>query len=173
MIDLLNEQSGPGPEDLEALDGMDDFDSDPDPDLDAEPDLDLEGDLNDIDDFDEDASFVPPDDDGGYYDSTIDDIDDFERPSRRRKPARKAKRSRKSTKKAKPAEDTHAVWQRLCGSASDDDARPYNITQVYKPLELIRHPKFGLGYVREICSHTKIEVIFEDGPRRLVCNMSD
>jgi len=169
MIDLLNEQSGPGPDDLEALDDIDEVD----PDLDSEGDLDLDGDLGEIDDFDNDDDFVPPGDDGGYYDSSIEDIDDFERP-RRRKPARKPARARKSKKKEKkPVEDTQATWKRLCGNASSDDGQAYNIAQAYKPQELLRHPKFGLGYVREVCSQTKIEVIFEDGPRRLVCNLKD
>ena len=92
---------------------------------------------------------------------------------RRRKPARKTARPRKPRKKEKPVEDTQATWERLCGSASDDTGQPYRITQAYKPQELVRHPKFGLGYVREVCSQTKIEVIFADGPRRLVCNMPD
>jgi len=43
----------------------------------------------------------------------------------------------------------------------------YDITTTYSEGELVRHKKFGAGYVVSVADAQKINVMFEDGPRLL------
>lgn len=50
--------------------------------------------------------------------------------------------------------------------------RAYRITEVYGLSEFIEHPTLGTGRVVDILGQEKIEVIFKDGRKVLVCNRS-
>lgn len=43
----------------------------------------------------------------------------------------------------------------------------YDIATTYSEGELVRHKKFGAGYVVSVADAQKISVMFEDGPRLL------
>ena len=46
---------------------------------------------------------------------------------------------------------------------------PYNMSGLYKNEDVIDHKAFGMGIVIS-ASYDKMEVLFSDGPRILVCN---
>src|SRR5581483_3427545 len=48
--------------------------------------------------------------------------------------------------------------------------RQYMINEYFKELEILSHPKFGLGYVTENIGSDKIEVTFKDDKRVLIHN---
>lgn len=49
-------------------------------------------------------------------------------------------------------------------------AKPYNISESYGPSEYMEHPLFGTGRVLEIVGAEKIQVIFKEGRKVLICN---
>ena len=49
-------------------------------------------------------------------------------------------------------------------------ADPYAVSSKFGADDLIDHPTFGLGIVKEARSGNKIEVLFEEGPKLLVHN---
>lgn len=48
--------------------------------------------------------------------------------------------------------------------------RPYRITESYKSAEYIEHAEFGTGRVVDVLGAQRIEVIFKDGRKVMVCN---
>ena len=48
----------------------------------------------------------------------------------------------------------------------------YSPRTTFKADQLMRHPKFGDGYVNEVIDVGKIEVMFKDGPRTLAHGLS-
>ncbi|MFH1113040.1 MAG: hypothetical protein V1792_03895 [Pseudomonadota bacterium] len=48
--------------------------------------------------------------------------------------------------------------------------RPYRVSESYRNAEFIQHPVLGTGRVTDILGAQRIEVIFEDGRKILVCN---
>ena len=57
-------------------------------------------------------------------------------------------------------------------SAKFPDAKPkkYELRASFLKHELVDHSKFGMGFVVEVLSPNKVEVIFKDGLRKLVQN---
>ncbi len=49
-------------------------------------------------------------------------------------------------------------------------ARPYRVSESYKASEYIEHPEFGTGRVVDVLGAQRIEVIFKDGRKVMVCN---
>jgi hypothetical protein len=50
--------------------------------------------------------------------------------------------------------------------------RPYRISDSYGDAEFIEHPVFGTGRVLQVLGSQRIQVIFRDGRKVLVCNKS-
>jgi hypothetical protein len=48
--------------------------------------------------------------------------------------------------------------------------RPYKVSESYGPSEYVEHPLFGTGRVLEIVGAEKIQVIFKEGRKTLICN---
>ena len=53
---------------------------------------------------------------------------------------------------------------------ADSDPRTYSIYESFNASEYVEHPVFGLGKVLEVVGAEKIQVIFEEGRKVLVCN---
>jgi hypothetical protein len=65
--------------------------------------------------------------------------------------------------KAKPTWDqVMAKWKK--------PPRPYAIGEYFNELEVVSHPKFGIGYITENLGDDKIEVTFQNDKRVLVHN---
>jgi len=52
----------------------------------------------------------------------------------------------------------------------DTSPRPYRISEAYEPGAFIAHPVFGPGKVLEIVGREKIQVVFKEGRKILLCN---
>ncbi|MGO9570688.1 MAG: hypothetical protein ACLP5H_24450 [Desulfomonilaceae bacterium] len=48
--------------------------------------------------------------------------------------------------------------------------KPYKASESYGPPEYVEHPLFGTGRVLEIVGAEKIQVIFKEGRKILICN---
>ena len=61
----------------------------------------------------------------------------------------------------------HAQWQKAVSRGSPGAFQEYSAKHVYASGDLIRHQKFGDGYVVQVTDRHKIEAMFKDGPRTL------
>lgn len=62
------------------------------------------------------------------------------------------------------------VWERLNVKHGDNKPVQYAISTKLQRHDLIHHKNFGLGFVTEIQSPTRAEVLFKDALRKLVHN---
>jgi hypothetical protein len=58
-------------------------------------------------------------------------------------------------------------WEKRIGGQPLTSFKPYRATQTFASGELIRHGKFGEGYIVRVIDPKKVEVMFKDGPRTL------
>jgi hypothetical protein len=70
---------------------------------------------------------------------------------------------KKKAQKAKP------TWEQVMAK-SKKQPRAYAIGEFFKEMEILSHPKFGVGYVTENIGDDKIEVTFQSDKRVLVHN---
>jgi hypothetical protein len=75
--------------------------------------------------------------------------------SPRKAAAHEAERQREST------------WEKAVLGKPVSSFRAYRATQTFNSGDLIRHGKFGDGYIVRIIDRQKVEVMFKDGPRTL------
>lgn len=79
---------------------------------------------------------------------------------------------RSSAKKAAAAAPKAASaareWQTNVGNRDSSDFLPYSIHSTFEVGQLVEHPKFGSGYVKETMNAQKLCILFKDGPRTLV-----
>lgn len=66
------------------------------------------------------------------------------------------------------AEEQEQSWQRALNTSAATP-RPYAMDAAFAEGDIIDHPKFGLGVVREVLPPDKIQVLFRDGGRLLRC----
>lgn len=63
------------------------------------------------------------------------------------------------------------AYDKLKEETNLDAAKPYSLDVELTENDTVDHPKFGVGFVLELISPTKVEVLFEDGELvKLVCN---
>lgn len=63
----------------------------------------------------------------------------------------------------------HAAWKRLTQNAKSQSPLEYNIRINPEISDIIHHKTFGTGIVFDTLDARKVDVLFEDGVRRLVC----
>jgi hypothetical protein len=61
------------------------------------------------------------------------------------------------------------IWRELTKDRDAGDATEYRTNASLDALELVDHPKFGLGVVVERTAERKACILFEDRPRLMVC----
>jgi hypothetical protein len=61
-------------------------------------------------------------------------------------------------------------WQELREISAEMKPLDYDPSEKYRENQAVVHPTFGLGFVREIVSASKIEVVFEREVKILVMN---
>lgn len=71
--------------------------------------------------------------------------------------------------KKSPLETERAEWASLRPTMSIEKAVDYSMTGKYRLKNLVNHPLFGLGIVKQIVTPTKMQVLFEDGIKLLRC----
>ena len=81
--------------------------------------------------------------------------------------SKKAAAPRKT--KADPEAAARAEWAELQPGMNPEQAIPYDMTRVYRLKNLLSHPNFGLGIVQLVIPPNKIDVLFQDGKKRLRC----
>jgi hypothetical protein len=64
-------------------------------------------------------------------------------------------------------------WDEFFAKKSQNDAKPYEFREKYRENLIVRHPKFGVGFVSEVVSDSKVEITFQDARRILVHNRRD
>ena len=71
---------------------------------------------------------------------------------------------KKKAVKAKP------TWEQVMAKHAKKQPKAYQLGEYFKEMEVLSHPKFGLGFVTENIGDDKIEVTFKDDKRVLVHN---
>ena len=71
--------------------------------------------------------------------------------------------------KADPEAAARAEWAELQQRMDPAQAIPYDMNRTYRIKTLLSHPNFGLGIVQLIIPPNKIDVLFQDGKKRLRC----
>lgn len=64
-------------------------------------------------------------------------------------------------------------WEEFFAKHGEKEAKPYEFREHYRENQIVRHPKFGKGYVSEVVSDSKVEITFQDARRILVHNRKD
>jgi hypothetical protein len=60
-----------------------------------------------------------------------------------------------------------SAWRQAVFGKPDDSFTPYRATETFARGDLIRHGKFGDGYIVQVTDRQKVEAMFKDGPRTL------
>lgn len=63
------------------------------------------------------------------------------------------------------------AWKKLNDKVGVATARPFDIKAEYTENDVIDHAKFGIGYVVELIHTKKISVLFEEGLKKMACNI--
>jgi hypothetical protein len=71
--------------------------------------------------------------------------------------------------KADPEAAARAEWIALQPDMNPAQAIPYDMNGTYRVKDLLLHSHFGLGIVLLVLPPNKIEVLFQDGKKRLRC----
>ena len=79
-----------------------------------------------------------------------------------------AKASKKPAAAAVKSPSAAREWQTNVADRDSAEFVPYSIHKTFEPGQLIDHPKFGWGYVKETLASQKLCILFKDGPRTLV-----
>jgi hypothetical protein len=142
-----------------------------------EPDLDEDLDIEDFDEEEEDDE----DFEATAKSSADDDILDktFEgavRANPKRMSAAQRKKAASviegiiSDAELSTAKGQAKAYAKLREKSEGAEAKAYAIDAEFTENDVVDHPRFGTGYVIQLLSPTKVEVLFEDGIKRLVCN---
>jgi hypothetical protein len=71
--------------------------------------------------------------------------------------------------KADPEAAARAEWVELQPNINPAQAIPYDMNRVYRVKNLLLHQLFGLGIVQAVLPPNKIDVLFQEGKKRLRC----
>ncbi len=84
---------------------------------------------------------------------------------REKPPEKKAPGTTRKTKKSE--------YEVLMGKIEGDDysdAKKYSTQGNFKENQMIDHATFGIGFIVAVIERNKIEILFKDGPKRMVQN---
>ncbi|HTJ83835.1 MAG TPA: hypothetical protein VL400_19080 [Polyangiaceae bacterium] len=71
---------------------------------------------------------------------------------------------------AKTEKNARLSWEKAIAGQPPSAFKGYNIKQSFTDGDLVRHSKFGDGVVARVIDPTKVEILFEDGPRTMAHN---
>ncbi|MCL7487891.1 MAG: hypothetical protein M8357_06935 [Desulfobulbaceae bacterium] len=83
--------------------------------------------------------------------------------------AAKRKTTRAATIASAKSAKIEAQYDDLLTGRDPSKALVYSMTDIFKEDDLLNHPVFGLGIITETVMPNKIEVLFREGSRLLVC----
>ena len=81
-------------------------------------------------------------------------------------------RTKKRTKAELLQEKEKKLWEETLANKDLSLAKQYSMADSYEFDEVINHVKFGMGIVTNVVNNQKIEVLFKDGYKSMVCNFS-
>jgi len=61
-------------------------------------------------------------------------------------------------------------WQTLKSKIVNKAAIQYTMSTVFKVGNVMDHPSFGLGLVQKVIGEQKVEVLFEEGKKKMRCS---
>ena len=70
---------------------------------------------------------------------------------------------------AKAAQAVEDEWRKAIALAPGSSRRAYSMQAAFAVDDLVEHPVFGNGIVREVMAPDKMRVLFRDGARLLRC----
>lgn len=79
---------------------------------------------------------------------------------------------RRRSAAAQAAEAAHERWRAAMRRHDGEEPRPYAMSESFTPGEYIVHASFGPGEVAACIPPDKMDVVFEKGVKRLLCNKS-
>ncbi|MEZ4599959.1 MAG: hypothetical protein R2940_09225 [Syntrophotaleaceae bacterium] len=79
-------------------------------------------------------------------------------------------RPARSSAKSRAAADQDQL-QEILNQAETGLAVPYAMDRGYKPDDIVSHPVFGLGVVKELHKPDKVEILFTCGKKLLRCKL--
>ena len=89
------------------------------------------------------------------------------------KPVSEAASKRKATRAASIAKaklvEAEALYNEMLAGRKTSQAIPYGMNDTFKEGDLLNHPMFGLGIVTETIMPDKIEVMFRQQTKLLIC----
>lgn len=88
-------------------------------------------------------------------------------PAAGRATATRAAAPRKERKNPGAAE--REEWESLSPAMDPGKALPYDMNGKYRVNNLVAHPVFGLGIVKQVIPPNKMQVLFQDGNKLLRC----
>jgi hypothetical protein len=84
----------------------------------------------------------------------------------------KKPKAKKRSKSELIQEKEKKLWEETLAKKDLALAKPYSMAGSYEFDDVINHGKFGMGIVTNIVNTQKMEVLFEDGYKSMVCNFS-
>lgn len=163
----------------EPEEGFDDFEEDFDDDADLDADVDDDVEIDDDDDDEEGGG-------GGGGGSSKGSRDDFAaeltektyEQAVRANPKRLAMVQKRASiiegildrSELGTPDGIKKAWELLNKEINTSVHKPYSVSEKFHENEVVSHPLFGIGFVSQILSPTKVEIVFEGGIKRLACN---
>ena len=89
------------------------------------------------------------------------------RPQASDKPRTSSAPSPKRAALAEAERQREVTWQKAVLGQPISSFKAYRASQTFSHGDLIRHGKFGDGYIVRVIDRQKVEVMFKDGPRML------
>jgi hypothetical protein len=71
-----------------------------------------------------------------------------------------------------PAMRHEQTWEKAIAGRGVNEFKAYNVAQIFKEGDLLRHKKFGDGLVTRVIDSHKVEVLFRDEARTLAQGMT-
>jgi hypothetical protein len=78
--------------------------------------------------------------------------------------------SGKTTTRTRRKKDPAVIWEETLAGKDLSQPRAYSMQSIFVQDEIIDHSTFGVGLVTDIRAEGKMEVLFKDGPKLLVCD---
>lgn len=89
-------------------------------------------------------------------------------PKSRQKKDPNAPVKKKVTRRRK--KDPAVIWEEALEGKDVSQSKTYAMDAVFATDDILEHPTFGVGLITEVRAEGKMEVLFKDGPKLLVCN---
>lgn len=93
----------------------------------------------------------------------------------KKKTTRKTSKRRTAARKGKSSGSRrdNKEWVQFTKDRKLNEPRLYSLQETYQPQELIEHPRFGIGFVRELMLDNKMIAVFKSGPLTMIYNRPD